>query len=47
MANRAGLGMIGAQQQASQLPGAWETTVGRVGQIGGALTGLRGLPGFR
>jgi len=35
--NQMGLGMVNAQMGASQLPGAWETTLGRAGQIGGAV----------
>lgn len=35
--NQMGMGMIGASQQANQLPNAWDSTVGRIGQIGSAV----------
>ena len=38
--NQMARGMTADQIQASQLPGAWETTLGRIGQIGGAMMPL-------
>ena len=35
--NQLEMGMLGAGQNAQQLPGAWETTMGRIGDIGGAI----------
>lgn len=37
LANQMGLGLIGAEQGAAQLPGRWDTTMGRIGQVGGAI----------
>ncbi len=37
LSNQLGMGLLGARQDAQQLPGAWDTTMGRIGQIGGAI----------
>lgn len=40
MQNELGLGKIGAQIQAGQMPGKWEHTMGRIGQIGQIGAGM-------
>jgi hypothetical protein len=39
-----GLGLINAQQQSAQLPGKWDYTMGRIGQIGNIVGGIAGIP---
>lgn len=38
--NQLGLGLIGSQINASQLPGKWESTFGRIKDIGGLAAGI-------
>jgi len=37
LASQTGLGLLGARQGAQGLPGAWEQTMGRIGDVGGAI----------
>jgi len=37
LSNQLGMGLLGARQGAQNLPGAWEQTMGRIGDIGGAI----------
>jgi hypothetical protein len=42
--NQLGLGMMNAQINASQIPGKWEHTMGRIGQVGNMVGNIAGIP---